>query len=199
MSDSNKTESKPAASASDSWMKWVALSTTVLAVSAAFSTMKGGGYSTQTQLASVNAANKWSYFQSKSAKETVYKADSVLLGAIAANATGESGRNAATAALEKFEKEVARYEVEKVEIQKEAQAFDNLAKYNQKRGGYFGLAAMFLQIAIMLAAIATLLKKRTAWLLGLILGAVGIGLLVFAWPLYEKLVGEPPATVKAAK
>lgn len=58
MSDSNKTESKPAAPASDSWMKWVALSTTVLAVSAAFSTMKGGGYSTQTQLASVNAANK---------------------------------------------------------------------------------------------------------------------------------------------
>ena len=44
--------------APDAWTKWVALSTTLLAVCAAFATLKGGSFSTKTQLATVSASNK---------------------------------------------------------------------------------------------------------------------------------------------
>lgn len=190
-------EAKPAP-APDAWVKWVGLTTTILAVGAAFSTLKGGSFSTQTQLATVNASNKWSYFQSKSIKETQYKTESVLLNVMAANATSPEGKEAVNKALEKSAREIVRYEQEKDAIKIEAETLESLAKYNQRRGGYFGMAAMFLQIAIMLSAIATLLKKKASWVLGLVIGSVGLAYLVYAWPLYETLVGAAPSAPVAA-
>lgn len=198
-------ESKPKetpatpAPAANTWTTWVALTTTILAVAAAFSTLKGGSYSTQTQLATVNASNKWSYFQSKSIKENEYKIALIQLDIAAANATTPEGKAVAAKAAEKATKEVSRYEKEKDEIKAEAESLESLAKYCQKRGGNFGLAVMFLQIAIMLSAVAALLKKKPAWLLGLAIGVIGIGYLLYAWPLYETLVGAPPAPAATAK
>jgi hypothetical protein len=200
MSDA-KSKETPAtpASAANTWTTWVALTTTILAVGAAFSTLKGGSYSTQTQLATVNASNKWSYFQSKSIKETSYKTELSILDVMAANATTPEGKAVAAKAAEKAAKEVVRYEKEKEEIRVEAETLESLAKYCQKRGGNFGLAVMFLQIAIMLSAVAALLKKKPAWLLGLGIGVIGIGYLLYAWPLYETIVGAPPALATVAK
>jgi hypothetical protein len=46
----------------DSWTQWVALTTTILAVCAAISSLKGGGYSTRVQLATTVEANTWAYY-----------------------------------------------------------------------------------------------------------------------------------------
>lgn len=189
MSETKKTETPPAAG----WTTHVALSTTILAVCAAFSTLKGGSYSTQTQLATVNASNKWSYFQSKSIKESGSRNEAALAGIMLATATTPEGKAAAEKVKVQAEAEAARYAKEKAEIQAEAKAIEELAKYCQKRGGNFGMAIMFLQIAIMLSAIATLLKKKPSWLLGVGLGVIGIGYLVYAWPAYEAINGAPPS------
>ncbi len=60
---------KPAAPPRERWMQWVALTTTVLAVCAAISALKGGGYSTKVQLSTTQEANRWSHFQAKSIKQ----------------------------------------------------------------------------------------------------------------------------------
>jgi uncharacterized protein DUF4337 len=44
----------------------------------------------------------------------------------------------------------------------------------QKHGQTFGIAVIFLQIAILLSSIAALIKKRLVWLLGVAIGLVGI-------------------------
>src|SRR5512142_1457211 len=51
------------------WTQWVALTTTILAVCAAISALKGGGYSTKVQLSTTQEVDKWVYFQSKSIKQ----------------------------------------------------------------------------------------------------------------------------------
>lgn len=71
----------------DAWTKWVALSTTLLAVCAAFATLKGGSFSTKTQLATVSASNKWSYYQAKSLKETARDTESTIIKVIEASAS----------------------------------------------------------------------------------------------------------------
>jgi hypothetical protein len=44
----------------------------------------------------------------------------------------------------------------------------------QKHAQIFGIAVIFLQIAILLSSIAALMKKKPVWVLGLILGAFGV-------------------------
>jgi len=199
MSETKKTETP--APAPDAWTKWVALSTTLLAVCAAFATLKGGSFSTKTQLATVSASNKWSYFQSKSLKETARDTESTIIKVIEASATNPEAKAIARKAIDKADDEIKRYKIEKVEIMKEAQFLDTEAAYSQARGGNFGLAIMYLQIAIMLSAISALMKKKSFWIVGLCAGAIGVGFLVYAWPLYEKIHPAPvsPVAVKASK
>ena len=52
----------------EKWLKWVALTTTILAVCAAFASLKGGGYSTQVQLMTTQVNDQWSFYQAKSVK-----------------------------------------------------------------------------------------------------------------------------------
>ena len=195
MTETKKDASAPAP---DTWTKWVALSTTLLAVCAAFATLKGGSFSTKTQLATVSASNKWSYFQSKSLKETARDTESTIIKVIEASATSPEAKAIARKAIEKADDEIKRYKTEKAEIMKEAQFLDAEAAYSQARGGNFGLAIMFLQIAIMLSAISAIMKKKSFWIVGLCAGSIGVGFLSYAWPLYEK-INPPPVSPIATK
>ncbi len=188
-----KKDAPSAAPAPDAWTKWVALSTTILAVCAAFATLKGGSFSTKTQLATVTASNKWAYYQAKSLKETARDTESTIIKVIETAANTPEAKAAARQAIDKADSEIKRYKAEKAEIMKDAQYYDAEAAYSQSRGGNFGLAIMFLQIAIMLSAIAALMKKKVFWIIGLCAGAIGVGYLTYAWPLYEKI--NPPVVV----
>ena len=192
-----ETKKDAPAPAPDAWTKWVALSTTLLAVCAAFATLKGGSFSTKTQLATVSASNKWSYYQAKSLKETARDTESTIIKVIEASASTPEAKAIARKAIDKADEEIKRYKGEKAEIMKDAVYLDAEAAYSQARGGNFGLAIMFLQIAIMLSAIAALMKKQSFWIVGLCAGAIGVGFLTYAWPLYEKLNPPPVAPVHA--
>jgi hypothetical protein len=76
--------------------------------------------------------------------------------------------------IEDFGKKIAKYEAEKSDIQKEAKKFETIRDDAQKHGQAFGIAVIFLQIAILLSSIAALIKKKPVWLLGLAVGVVGI-------------------------
>ncbi len=230
-----KTETKPAPAA-DSWTKWVALTTTLLAVGAAFSTMKGGGFSTQTQLNTVKASsasqlntvkasNDWAYYQAKSIKQTAMETNIVSLTVVREMAQQPEARAETEKAIANYKLEVDRYKKEKAEIMEEAKKYEAKAvaeseKYQRKadwsqcRGGSFGKAAMFLQIAIMLCAISALLKKKGAWIAGMCIGAIGLGFLAFGWfvlpdeapgdwkspsQLQAEAAAKPPAPAPAAQ
>lgn len=197
MSETKK-DAPSAAPAPDAWTKWVALTTTLLAVCAAFATLKGGSFSTKTQLATVKASNRWGHYQAKSLKETAYATESTIIKALESSLTAPESKKIAGKAIEKADEEIKRYKAEKAEIMEEATYLDADAAYCQERGGNFGLAIMFLQIAIMLSAIAALMKKQSFWIVGLCAGAIGVGFLTYAWPLYEKLNPPPVAPVHVA-
>ena len=202
MSDDKKPTAKPETTPA-TWTTWVALSTTILAVAAAFSTLKGGSYSTQTQLATVNAANRPGHTtRPRASRRSNTRPNSPCSTSWPPTprptpAEGQPPTKASSRLRHQGSRPLRTQE--KNAIKGEAETLESLAKYCQKRGGNFGLAAMFLQIAIMLSAIATLLKKKSSWVLGLVLGAIGLGYLLYAWPLYETFAGTPPSLADAAK
>ena len=156
------------------WTQWVALTTTVLAVCAAISSLKGGSYSTKVQLATTQQVNAWSYFQSKSVKQHVTAAQRDLLEVVILEARTPEGKALAEAKHATAVAEVARYETEKEKAMADAKGLHGEEDLNKQHNGQFGQAVMLLQIAITLSAVGALIKKQPMWWAGLACGAAGL-------------------------
>jgi len=160
--------------AKERWMQWVALTTTVLAVCAAISALKGGGYSTRVQLSTTQEVNKWSYFQSKSIKQHAVELHRDQLELIRLEAHSSEAQRLIEQSVAKANAELARYEQEKAQIKAEAEVIQKDEGELKRHAGAFGLAVMLLQIAIMLSSVGALLKKPATWVVGLGFGPLGL-------------------------
>ncbi|HEY6873663.1 MAG TPA: DUF4337 domain-containing protein [Geobacteraceae bacterium] len=157
------------------WLNWLALTTVILAVCATLATFKGGGFSTRSVMSQTRASDQWSFYQAKSIKGYIYemqkdKLELELKGMGAKSPQAGDYRQK----IEEYGKKVAKYEGEKAAIQKDAKNFEEVRDEAQKHSQAFGIAVIFLQIAILLSSIAALLKKKLVWLLGLAVGIAGI-------------------------
>ena len=158
----------------EKWTQWVALTTTILAVCAAISTLKGGSFSTKSQLTTTKETNKWSYYQSKSIKQNIYQTEADLLEIMLLTANDKAVKDSINKKISYLKSETLRYNKEKSDIKTEAENFSKDIENYKAHSVSFGLASMLLQISIMLCAISALLKKKPSWYLGMVLGAVGI-------------------------
>jgi hypothetical protein len=161
------------------WLSYLALTTVIFAVCATLSTLKGGGYSTRSVMSQAQASDQWAYYQSKSIKEYVYDLQREKFEMDLKTNKGMS--RALAADYEKriaaYKEKIDRYEKEKEEIKTKAEGLEKRRDDAQVHSGAFGLAAMFLQIAILLSSIAALMKKKMFWFIGM--GAGAFGLLYF--------------------
>ncbi len=156
------------------WIQWVALTTTVLAVAAAISSLKGGGFSTQVQLKNTQEANRWAFYQSKSLKQNLAELERESMAVLSLEAQTKEGRAWAEKALARSTNEAQRYEKEKGEIKADAEKLAAEQAELKRHGGSFGLAVMLLQIAIMMSSVGALIKKPIMWYFGLAFGLGGL-------------------------
>ena len=161
----------------EKWLNYLALTTVILAVCATLSTFKGAGYSTRAVLSQSQATNQWAYYQAKGIKGYLYE---IQKEALELEFKKDKIRGAKTL-QEEYEKKIdlyaqkiKKYEGEKAEISKEAKRLETRRDDAQKHSGIFGLAVIFLQIAILLSSIAALMKKKIVWVIGMGAGAVGV-------------------------
>jgi len=159
----------------EQWIQWVALTTTVLAVCAAISSLRGGSYSTQVQLKNTQEANRWAFYQSKSLKQNLAELERESMAVLALESRTPEGRSQAEKALHRATAEALRYEKEKAEIKAEAEKLAAEQAELKRHGGSFGVAVMLLQIAIMMSSVGALIKKPAMWYVGLVFGAAGLG------------------------
>jgi hypothetical protein len=159
------------------WLNYLALTTVILAVCATLSTFKGAGYSTRSVLSQTQAANQWAFYQSKSIKGYLYENQKESMELELKKDKGKLGGGL----QDEYEKKIAayssklkRYDEEKAEIAREAKKLESIRDEAQKHSQGFGLAVIFLQIAILLSSIAALLKKKYVWILGMGCGVVGL-------------------------
>lgn len=161
----------------EAWLNYLALTTVLFAVCATLSTFKGGGYSTRSVLAQSQASDQWAYFQSKSIKGYVYEVQRDKLEL----ELKEKGQKLSPGVMKDYEsrietysKKISKYDEEKAAIEKEAKEKEGIRDKSQEHAQMFGMAVIFLQIAILLSSISVLLKKKALWLIGLLCGKVGV-------------------------
>ena len=75
--------------------------------------------------------------------------------------------------IESYSTSIKRYEAEKADIQKQALALEKERDEASIHSPQFGIAVILLQLAILLSSIASVMKKKPLWILGLFLGAGG--------------------------
>jgi hypothetical protein len=161
----------------ETWLNYLALSTVILAVCATLSTFKGGGFSTRSVMSQTQASDQWAFFQAKSVKGNIYEIekDKLELELKAMDAKAPPGvTEEYRKKIEDYGKKIAKYEGEKADIQKDAKRFEKVRDDAQRHSQVFGIAVIFLQIAILLSSIAALIKKKLVWVLGMAVGIVGI-------------------------
>ena len=144
----------------------VALSSALLAAMAAVASLKAGHFANEAMSAQINSANKWSYFQSKSIKESQLNGKMEILAAV--------GKEVAQKDKDKAEE----YKKEKSDIQKEAEQLEHESKHFFHRHEIMAKAVTFFQVSIAISAISVLTKRRRFWFVSLGFGVVGIGFLI---------------------
>jgi hypothetical protein len=162
----------------EKWMNYLALTTVIIAVCATLSTFKGGGYGSKALLNQTNAANQWSYYQSKSIKGYIFEnqRDNLELqkDIVSKSANAQAEIVKYQAKIDNYDKKLKQYEEDKTTIKAKAEAFEKDRDECQKHASKFGIAVIFLQVSILLSSIAGVMKKRLVWYLSLIVGVVGI-------------------------
>ena len=155
----------------------IAMFTAILAtVGAIFSYMGGatqanaGLFKNNAALEKAQASNQWNYFQAKSTKQSL----------------SELARDLAPADKHtKYDDKIARYETEKKEIQKDAEKHEAISKDWDKQSDEqmhqhhrWAQATTVLQVAIALAAIALLTRRK--WLERAMYGVAFAGVVIGA-------------------
>lgn len=157
------------------WLNYLALSTVILAVCATLSTFKGGGYSTRSVMSQSQASDQWAFFQAKSVKLNLYELQKEKLQMeLAGHSMPKAEAEAYLKAIEGYQHKIEKYEKEKEDIKLAAKQLEETRDEAQKHSKTFGIAVIFLQIAILLSSIAGLLKKKPVWVAGLAIGALGL-------------------------
>jgi Na+/glutamate symporter len=159
--------------------KLAVLTAIIATVGAMFAYMGGatqadaGLFKNDAAIKKTEASNQWNYYQAKSSKQN--------LAELALELAPESRR-------EFYQQEIKRYQGEKAEIKQAAEKLEAEAKDWDRRSGEqmhqhhrWAQATTALQIAIAMAAIALLTRKKGIEVLVYVMSLVGIVLGTLAW------------------
>jgi DNA repair exonuclease SbcCD ATPase subunit len=158
------------------WTLYLSLSTAIIAVFAAVASLKSGSNANEAilakneaVLAQARASDRWAYYQSKGIKHVVY----------AVQAEALAPTNPAQAA--RFREEANRYKSDQEaleraakELEKSVEASGLQADESLERHHRFAISVTVFQVAIALAAIAALARRRPLWFVSLAVGAAGL-------------------------
>jgi hypothetical protein len=149
----------------EAWTKYVSLMIVTLAVVTAYGSLKAGGYSSRVLLTQAKASDEWAFFQAKSIKRSL--------------AEMESRMDPAGTPNPDIKKRIESYQREQDEIQARAKAAETERDAAAKHGPPLGTGIAALQIAIALASVCLITKRKSLWAASGALGAAGLGYLIY--------------------
>jgi hypothetical protein len=161
----------------DSMTNQIAMFTAIIAtVGAIFSYMGGatqanaGLYKNNAAIKKTEASNQWNYFQSKSTKQS--------LAELARDLAPEDKKATYQAKVERYDKEKNEIKLVADKLEAESKQWDEQSDEQMHQHHRWAQSTTALQVAIALAAIALLTKKR--WLQYGMFGVAGVGVAIGA-------------------
>ena len=151
--------------ARDSWLKWSALLSALLAVLAATASLEAAHYANDAMIMQIQASDQWSYYQAKGIKGMVVETEQNILT--------QMGRTSDDA-----EKRIQKYKDDQQEAKTKAEELTKESQQALSKHEVLSRAVTLCQVAIAIVAIALLTKRRRFVLFSFALGLGGFGFLV---------------------
>ena len=146
----------------EKWVLLVALSTAILAVFAALSSLMAGHHANEALIEQIQASDQWAYYQAKGIKASLLESKIEIFSAL--------GKQAAAKDEEKFKD----YKKEQKEIEENAKEKEKSSTTHLKAHNILARAVTVFQIAIAVAAISVLTRRKWLWYGSCFLGLMGL-------------------------
>jgi hypothetical protein len=191
-------ESAAADAKRDAWIRYVGLSTAILAVFAAIAALQSGNFVNEALIHQLKASDTWSEYQAARQKDHSYTiAVNALLDANAGNpgVSAEVARKAnakaapqaalrpkpAAARTAEYRDKIAAEATKEAALQKQAQDLEDESEAEINRHHRFEYAVALIQVAIAVGAVAALARVKPVWYVSIIAGVLGIALTVIGF------------------
>jgi hypothetical protein len=147
----------------------VSLTMAILAVLVATVSLLGHRAHTEEVVLQNKVSDQWAYYQAKNIRRHSDEqfADMVSL-------TNPKDAEQAAKLREKYATEADRYRDEQKELDAEARKLQEEGEHERQRANRYDLGEVFLEIALVITSITLLSGRRTFWLLGMVMGAIGL-------------------------
>ena len=156
-------------------MMAVSFSISVLAVLVALVTVLSHRAHTAAVLSQARASDEWGLYQAKKIRQTSIQSTSDLLVVLAPN-------NAAAATkLQDYNAHTAKWDADLAESEHKARHLEEQVEAAEHKAGRFDAGEALLQIAVVLASITLLTRRRLYWLAALSLGSIGAVFALFGY------------------
>lgn len=149
------------------WSRWLAVTTALIAVGAAIASLESGDLANRALLAKNDAVlfqgratNQWGYYQAKRIKMHFLEA--------VPSAAGD---------LHRYQVEQAEIRQRAEELDRQTEAANQVSERFLERHHRAALAVTTFQIAIALAAMSALLRRKPLWIFSLAMAAGGLAFL----------------------
>lgn len=141
-----------------SWVSGIALTSALLAALAAVTALLSGHHANEAVIEQLHASDSWSYYQAKGIK-------AAILGA----KVGQT---------EADREKLGEYKKEQEEIKAEAEKKTRESETHLRTHETFASGVTFFQVAISIAAISALTRKKRYWWVSIAFGLAGIYFLI---------------------
>jgi hypothetical protein len=140
------------------WVSGIALTSALLAALAAVTAMLSGHHANEAVIEQIHASDSWSYYQAKGVKATILASKAVL--------------------TEKDQAKLEQYKTDQEEIKAKAEEHAHDSETHLRIHETFASGVTLFQVAISIAAISALTRKKRYWWVSMAFGVAGIVFLI---------------------
>jgi hypothetical protein len=148
------------------WIPQVALSSALIAVAAAIASLLAGHHANEAMLEQMQATDQWAFFQAKGIKSAVLESKLQLLEALGKEVKADERTR------------LDGYEADRKKIEDAGHELEASSKKHMEHHNVLARAVTIFQIAIAMAAIAVLVRRKWLWFVSVALGLAGAAFLV---------------------
>ena len=149
----------------------VSLAISVLAVLVAMITVLGHRSHTQAVLAQSRESDQWNLYQAKKIRQENVALTADLIAIFSAPPSKD-----AQAKLDEYKAHSIKWDADLKQSFDQANTFAEETEHAERRADRFDLSEAMLQIGVVLSSITLLTRRRSYWIAGMALGAVGIAI-----------------------
>ena len=143
----------------EAWITQVALTAAILSVFAAVTALLSGHHANEAMIDQIKGSDMWAHYQSKSIKSTVLKAKNEILQSLGKPITGAD--------------KAEEYKKEQQELSEKATEKEHASEAHLSSHVIFARGVTMFQVAIAIAAVSVLVRRRAFWFVGIAFGLIG--------------------------